>query len=158
LSTKKIQIIGSLGSGGNKIYTQNDEPTNAADGTLWVDLDAEGGAENGGVSVSIDTTLTQSGKAADAKAVGDVLATKQPKGNYATESNISTSINTHDTATNSHNDIRLLIDGLTTRLNDWSNIDYDVTLAFDTSEVIFGATNTTSSVLGKAILGQMVLA
>jgi hypothetical protein len=36
------------------------------------------------------------------------------------------------------------------------NIDYDATLAFDTSEVIFGA--NTSSVLGQAILGQMVLA
>lgn len=37
------------------------------------------------------------------------------------------------------------------------DIDYDAILAFDTSEVIFG-TNTTSSVLGQAILGQMVLA
>lgn len=37
------------------------------------------------------------------------------------------------------------------------DIDYDATLAFDTSEVILG-TNTTSSVLGQAILGQMVLA
>ena len=36
------------------------------------------------------------------------------------------------------------------------NIDYDAILAFDTSEVIFG-TNTTS-VLGQAILGQMILA
>ena len=35
------------------------------------------------------------------------------------------------------------------------NIDYDSTLAFDTSEVIFG-TNS-SAVLGQAILGQMVL-
>ena len=40
------------------------------------------------------------------------------------------------------------------------NIDYDAILAFDTSEVIFSTnTNTnTSSVLGQAILGQMVLA
>ena len=36
------------------------------------------------------------------------------------------------------------------------NIDYDTTLAFDVSEIIFD-TNT-SSVLGQAILGQMVLA
>ena len=35
------------------------------------------------------------------------------------------------------------------------NIDYNSTLAFDTSEVIFG-TNS-SAVLGQAILGQMVL-
>ena len=36
------------------------------------------------------------------------------------------------------------------------NIDYESALAFDTSEIVFG-TNT-SSVLGQAILGQMVLA
>lgn len=36
------------------------------------------------------------------------------------------------------------------------DIDYDAILAFDTSEIIFD-TNT-SSVLGQAILGQMVLA
>lgn len=33
----------------------------------------------GGASVELDTTLTQSGKAADAKAVGDALAGKQDK-------------------------------------------------------------------------------
>ena len=37
-------------------------------------------AQNGGGStVELDTTLTQSGKAADAKAVGDALAGKQDK-------------------------------------------------------------------------------
>ena len=36
------------------------------------------------------------------------------------------------------------------------NVDYESTLAFDTSEIVFGS--TTSSVLGQAILGQMVLA
>jgi hypothetical protein len=36
-------------------------------------------------------------------------------------------------------------------------IDYDTLLAFDTSEIVTGATSTTS-VLGQAILGQMVLA
>jgi hypothetical protein len=36
-------------------------------------------------------------------------------------------------------------------------IDYDTLLAFDTSEIVIGATSTTS-VLGQAILGQMVLA
>lgn len=35
------------------------------------------------------------------------------------------------------------------------NIDYDATLAFDTTEIIFNS--TTSSILGQAILGQMVL-
>ena len=32
--------------------------------------------------IALDTTLTQSGKAADAKAVGDALAGKQPSGSY----------------------------------------------------------------------------
>lgn len=36
-------------------------------------------------------------------------------------------------------------------------IDYDTLLAFDTSEIVIGATSTTS-VLGQAILGQLVLA
>ena len=36
----------------------------------------------GGNALDIDATLTESGKAADAKAVGDALANKQPKGDY----------------------------------------------------------------------------
>lgn len=36
-------------------------------------------------------------------------------------------------------------------------IDYDL-LAFDTSEIVVGKSSSTSSVLGQAILGQMVLA
>ena len=35
-------------------------------------------------SIAIDSTLTKSGEAADAKAVGDALANKQPKGEYLT--------------------------------------------------------------------------
>lgn len=38
LSTKKLQIVGGLG---NKIYVQNDEPLDAADGSLWLDMDEE---------------------------------------------------------------------------------------------------------------------
>ena len=38
--------------------------------------------------VALDTTLTQSGKAADAKAVGDALADKQSKGDYLTQDNL----------------------------------------------------------------------
>lgn len=37
------------------------------------------------------------------------------------------------------------------------NIDYDTILAFDTSEIVFGNVSTTS-VLGQAILGQLILA
>ena len=72
----------------SNIYIQNEEPVDVEDGSLWVDLDAEGtvgGANTGGGSVNIDTTLTKSGQAADAKAVGDALATKQPLGDYLTE-------------------------------------------------------------------------
>ena len=43
--------------------------------------------------VALDTTLTQSGKAADAKAVGDALAEKQPKGNYLTQDNLQSATN-----------------------------------------------------------------
>ena len=42
----------------------------------------------GGASIELDTTLTQSGKAADAKAVGDALAEKQPKGDYITKNEL----------------------------------------------------------------------
>lgn len=38
--------------------------------------------------ILIDNTLTQADQAADAKAVGDALAKKQPKGNYALKSEI----------------------------------------------------------------------
>lgn len=47
-----------------------------------------GGGGSGGASVELDTTLTQSGKAADAKAVGDALAEKQPKGDYLTQNEL----------------------------------------------------------------------
>lgn len=37
MSTKKIQIIGSLGE---RVYVQSEEPVDAKVGTLWVDTDA----------------------------------------------------------------------------------------------------------------------
>jgi hypothetical protein len=51
MSTKKLQILGSLGNG-NKVYVQNDEPENAPDGSLWVDMDEE--ALNGGNADTLD--------------------------------------------------------------------------------------------------------
>ena len=47
----------------------------------------------GGASVELDTTLTQSGKAADAKAVGDALAEKQQKGDYLTQNELQGATN-----------------------------------------------------------------
>lgn len=32
----------------NNIYTQDDEPTDAPDGSLWIDMDAEGSSSGGG--------------------------------------------------------------------------------------------------------------
>ena len=45
-------------------------------------------SNSGSSDILIDNTLTQAGQAADAKAVGDALAEKQPKGNYALKSEI----------------------------------------------------------------------
>ncbi len=44
MATKKLQILGSLG---NKIYTQNEEPTDAPEGALWLDLDEDSQAASG---------------------------------------------------------------------------------------------------------------
>lgn len=88
---------------------------------------------------NVDSTLTQSGQAADAKVVGDALAEKQPIGDYALKTDIpsteglaseefvSTAISTHNTATDAHNDIRLLINDVDTRLNALADSD-DTTL------------------------------
>lgn len=118
MSTKKLQILGSFG-------------------------------------VEVDSTLTQAGKAADAQVVGDALAGKQPVGDYALASDIpdvpawalaetkptytaeavgadpvgtaASTVSAHNTATDTHNDIRLLIEGLTSRLNALADSD-DTTL------------------------------
>lgn len=55
------------------------------------------------------------------------LTEHQSLDGLATEANVSKQINTHNTDTLSHNDIRLLIDGLTTRLNALADSD-DTTL------------------------------
>lgn len=91
-----INVLYALTDGNNSdIYVQDEEPVNVEEGSLWVDMDAVGtvgsGSSNGsnGSSdssfINLDTTLTREGYAADAKAVGDALAEKQPKGSYLTE-------------------------------------------------------------------------
>lgn len=59
-----------------------------------------------------------------------------------------------------------LSEGLQARLDEFDaiistyilNIDYDALLAFDTTEIVVGSTTNTTSVLGQAVLGQLVLA
>ena len=52
------------------IYVQNEEPIDAPDGALWVDLDEDETVEP---SINLDSSLTLDGYAADAKAVGDAI-------------------------------------------------------------------------------------
>ena len=86
----------TLPSGGSGGITQETDPTVPA----WAKAPekpsytaAEVGALPVGTEIpAIDPTLTQSGKAADAKAVGDALAGKQPAGNYATKDEIPTTL------------------------------------------------------------------
>ena len=70
-------IQGQIGNLGNLETTSKDNLVSAINE-----------AAQSGASVELDTTLTQSGKAADAKAVGDALAEKQPKGDYLTKNEL----------------------------------------------------------------------
>lgn len=56
----------------------------------WEHISTNGAPGKDGISPTLDDTLTNSGQAADAKAVGDALNTKQPIGNYALKSEIPT--------------------------------------------------------------------
>lgn len=73
----------------DNVYVQAEEPVDAEDGAVWIDLD-EDGSEGATVEIEVDDTLSQTGMAADAKAVGDALAEKQPIGDYALKSEIPT--------------------------------------------------------------------
>ena len=71
---------------GNLAYLATDEKSSLVAAINEVAADMSEG-------VALDTTLTQSGQAADAKAVGDALAEKQPKGNYLTQDNLQSATN-----------------------------------------------------------------
>ena len=78
----------------------------------------------------VDGTLTQSGQAADAKAVGDRLSTLSEEIVATSESKVAA----HNTGTDTHSDIRLLIQGLTDRIN--ALADSDDTTLDQLSEVV----------------------
>lgn len=43
MATKKLQIVGSLGGAGkDEVYVQAEEPLDAPNGSIWIDIDAEG--------------------------------------------------------------------------------------------------------------------
>ena len=80
--------------------------------------------------VLIDSSLTQSGYAADAKATGDAISSLSEEIDTTSESKVSA----HNTGTDTHSDIRLLIQGLTDRLN--ALADSDDTTLDQLSEVV----------------------
>ena len=71
---------------GNLAYLATDEKSSLVAAINEVAADMSEG-------VALDTTLTQSGQAADAKAVGDALAEKQSKGDYLTQDNLQSATN-----------------------------------------------------------------
>ena len=79
---------------------------------------------------TVDETLTQSGQAADAAAVGEQLSNLSEEIVTTSESKVSA----HNTGTDAHSDIRLLIQGLTERLN--ALADSDDTTLDQLSEVV----------------------
>lgn len=72
--------------------------------------------------------------------------------------NIDNKIFEHNESTTAHGNIRQLVNNFSELLNEYIlNIDYDTLLAFDINEIIIN-NNAKTSILGQAILGQMVLA
>ena len=63
---------------------------------ITIGADGKTISATGGSTIELDTTLTESGKAADAKAVGDALADKQPIGDYATSGELNALAETVD--------------------------------------------------------------
>ena len=99
-----------------------------------------GGGPGGGTDLRLDTTLTRPGYAADAKAVGDALknlpSPEVDLTGYAKLEDLPnkpadvgadpvgtavSTVSSHNTSDVSHNDLRLLISELTTRLNALAN-------------------------------------
>lgn len=71
--TKEIflGLNGNIEQLSKNIVISDSEPIDAEVGTLWIDTGEEGEEGGNSTSITLDTTLTQEGMAADAKAVGD---------------------------------------------------------------------------------------
>ena len=91
---------------------------------------AEVGALPDTYTPPVDSTLTQSGQAADAATVGERISSLSEEIVTTAESKVST----HNTGTDTHSDIRMLIQGLTDRLN--ALADSDDTTLDQLSEVV----------------------
>ena len=130
-----VETIGNLGGG-----TGTGAPGPAgADGKSAYQYAVEGGytgteaefaAKMAEEIPTVDSTLTQSGQAADAAAVGNRLSSLSDEIVTTSESKVDA----HNTGTDTHSDIRLLIKGLTDRLN--ALADSDDTTLDQLSEVV----------------------
>ena len=89
-----------------------------------------GGSSGGGAGIVIDSTLTKAGQAADAKATGDAIRSLSEEIVTTAESKVAA----HNSGTDTHSDIRGLIQGLTDRLN--ALADSDDTTLDQLSEVV----------------------
>lgn len=154
--SRYAHIIGNGGNGDGHIYYSNAHTVDW-DGNAWF----AGNIKIGGID--------QDDESAKSLATTDYVDNKIAA---IPTPDVSSQIDAHNVSTSAHNDIRNLISGLTTsgiKHNNGNllssiidnyiiNIDYENLLAFDTSEIVIGNSMSTSSVLGQAILGQMILA
>lgn len=116
------QMQGMIGDLGNLATTSKDN--------LVAAINEAAQSGGGGASVELDTTLTQSGKAADAAVVGKRISSLSEEIVTTAASQVSA----HNTGEDTHSDIRLLIHGLTDRLN--ALADSDDTTLDQLSEVV----------------------
>ena len=100
---------------------------------------------------TVDTTLTQSGKAADAAVAGNRLSALSEEIITTAESKVAA----HNAGTDTHSDIRLLIQSLTDRLNALADSD-DTTL--DQLSEIVAYTKSNKSLIDAITTGKVSVA
>ena len=90
MSTKKLQILGSFG---NKVYTQPDEPADAVDGSVWIDLDETAAGDYGDADTLDGKHASDFVLATDMVAVHSDISELQTKvGDTAVSAQISNAI------------------------------------------------------------------